>query len=246
VAGVARNRGKDEQAVRESMADGRIFIGKQAVEAGLADQIGNLQTAVDLALSLVGEGTQKKSYYAGGKPPGKEQVMSEQTPKVPTTVEQLAATYPDLVAQVRDQGAKSVNLEAARADGAKAERERILGLVSAQFGEEPGGKFKTIVEAGISVEAFKAVRAMNPEASAAESEEEKKKKEMLAAIQAAGAGNPGGGKTDTAANKDYLTLVDEYAAVNKVSKNEALKKVAALHPDRHQEYIQKSQIRQVK
>jgi hypothetical protein len=48
-----------------------------------------------------------------------------------TTIEQLAAAYPDLTAAVREQGVKSVNLEAATREAAgkatTAEKDRILG-----------------------------------------------------------------------------------------------------------------------
>jgi signal peptide peptidase SppA len=246
VASVARNRGTDAQTVQEKMADGRIFIGKQAVEAGLVDRIGNLQTAVDLALSLAGEGTQKKSYYAGGVTSRKEKVMSEKTITVPTTVGQLAAMYPDLIAQVQEQAAKSVNLEPVRAEAAKVEGERILGLVMIQYGEESGTKFKAVVESGTTVESYKAFRAMNPPEAKTETDEDKKKAEILAAIQKSGADNPGAGKTDTASGKDFLTLVDECVAVDKISKGEAVRKVASLHPDKHQDYIKKSQLRLAK
>lgn len=164
---------------------------------------------------------------------------------IKTTV-QLAAAFPELVAQLREEAVKGVDLSAARKDGAATERERILGLVAIQFGEESGSKFKTIVETGVSVEAFKAIRAMNPEASASASEEDKKKKELLAAIQAAGPDNPGGGKADTASGKDFLTLVDEHVQIHKCKRTEAMQAVIKAHPDKHHEYLQKVQLRQVK
>lgn len=52
VDAVARNRRTDVQAVLDNMADGRVFIGKQAVEAGLADRTGNIETAVNTALAF--------------------------------------------------------------------------------------------------------------------------------------------------------------------------------------------------
>ncbi|HOI74795.1 MAG TPA: signal peptide peptidase SppA [Syntrophales bacterium] len=52
VDAVARNRRTDVQAVLDNMADGRVFIGKQAVEAGLADRTGNIEAAVNTALAF--------------------------------------------------------------------------------------------------------------------------------------------------------------------------------------------------
>ncbi|MBU1045487.1 MAG: signal peptide peptidase SppA, partial [Candidatus Omnitrophica bacterium] len=52
VATVARNRNTNAETVLRNMADGRIFIGQQAVVAGLADRIGTLEDAIELASSL--------------------------------------------------------------------------------------------------------------------------------------------------------------------------------------------------
>lgn len=126
------------------------------------------------------------------------------------------------------------------------ERTRLLALVSLVIGQESADRIRALLESGATSEQISVVMAMDTNAPTQGADCSEFKKEMLSAIQAAGAGNPGGGKSDTAAGKDYLVLVDEYVAVHKVSKNEALKKVASLHPDKHREYIEKSQIRQVK
>lgn len=48
---VARNRGVDADTVLSSMADGRTFIGRQALDVGLIDALGTIDTAVTTALS---------------------------------------------------------------------------------------------------------------------------------------------------------------------------------------------------
>lgn len=58
VDGVARNRGTTAEEVLSKMADGRIFIGREAKRAGLIDKVGNMEAAIKLALSLV-KGEQK-------------------------------------------------------------------------------------------------------------------------------------------------------------------------------------------
>ena len=50
---VARNRGVSVKTVLTNMADGKIFIGQQAVDAGLADSIGYFDDAVSAAGSLL-------------------------------------------------------------------------------------------------------------------------------------------------------------------------------------------------
>lgn len=59
---VAEGRKLEPDTVR-SLADGRIFTGRQALAAGLVDELGNLQDAVDVAAKLAGiEGEPKVVY----------------------------------------------------------------------------------------------------------------------------------------------------------------------------------------
>jgi protease-4 len=53
VEAVAEGRNMEVEAVKK-LADGRIFSGRQAMEYGLVDQLGNLQDAIDLAAKLGG------------------------------------------------------------------------------------------------------------------------------------------------------------------------------------------------
>ena len=46
---ITKHRGVDTETVLEKMADGKIFIGRQALEAGLVDHIGNFEMALELA-----------------------------------------------------------------------------------------------------------------------------------------------------------------------------------------------------
>ena len=68
VASVAEGRELDEQAVR-SIADGRIFSGRRAMELGLVDSMGNLQAAIDRAAVLAGLDAEPKIVYPQGKKP---------------------------------------------------------------------------------------------------------------------------------------------------------------------------------
>jgi len=62
VDAVAEGRKLDPDIVR-SLADGRIFTGRQAMAAGLVDELGNLQDAIDVAAKLAGiEGEPKVVY----------------------------------------------------------------------------------------------------------------------------------------------------------------------------------------
>ncbi|MEN8688075.1 MAG: signal peptide peptidase SppA [Desulfuromonadales bacterium] len=78
VASVAEGRELDEQAVR-SIADGRIFSGRRAMELGLVDSMGNLQAAIERAAALAGLDTEPKIVYPPGKKPRFIDLFIEET-----------------------------------------------------------------------------------------------------------------------------------------------------------------------
>ncbi len=53
IAVIAEGREMDPQAVRR-LADGRVYTGRQALELGLVDEIGNFYTAIERAAELAG------------------------------------------------------------------------------------------------------------------------------------------------------------------------------------------------
>lgn len=54
VNAVARNRGVSAETVLSDMADGRVFIGQQAIDAGLMDEIGTIETSLEQISSYGG------------------------------------------------------------------------------------------------------------------------------------------------------------------------------------------------
>jgi protease IV len=62
---VVEGRGLSEEAVRD-LATGQLYSGSRAKELGLVDELGDLDTAIDLAMELAGIGTATVKYY---KPP---------------------------------------------------------------------------------------------------------------------------------------------------------------------------------
>jgi len=224
---IAENRGVEAQEVLEKMADGRIFIGKQAVEAGLVDQVGTLSTTINMALAMVSGSLPQRSYNQGGTP-RKEKSMD----KIINT-EQLTAAYPELVNQIKEAAINGVKVEAVN-----GERLRITGLVSIQFGAEAGDKFKKLVETGTTVEQFQAYRELNPVAAKEDDAEKKAREVALAAIKAAGPDNPGSGAgAGTAGEKDFTTMVSEYQLLHKVTKGAAIEAVQALYPEAHEKWL---------
>ncbi|MBW2474602.1 MAG: signal peptide peptidase SppA [Deltaproteobacteria bacterium] len=78
VSSVAEGRELDEQAVR-SIADGRIFSGRKAMQLGLVDRMGNLQVAIDRAADLAGLEADPKVVYPPGKKPRFIDLFIEET-----------------------------------------------------------------------------------------------------------------------------------------------------------------------
>jgi len=238
---VSRNRGVSPEIVLKNMADGRIFIGQQAVDAGLADQTGSIDDAIAAATALVDGSTTSYHFTTGASSvAGKEyQIMEIKT------VAELEKQFPELAVQLRESAVAGVDMEAATTAGASAERERVMGLVAIQFGADAGEKFKAIVDSGVTVDQFQAVSALNgapaagSEAAGTEAEvEAKAQKAALAAITAAGAENPGsGGQIEAAGSQDFMAMVTEYQEKKGCSRTDALKAIAAQYPDLQKQYL---------
>ncbi len=109
VDAVARNRGVDAQTVIANMADGRMFIGQQAIDAGLVDCIESFD-AVMTRLS-------KPNF-------NQENRMAENQQPV-ITIDTLRQNHAALVEQISAEGFKA-GIEM----GAHQERERITGIMA--------------------------------------------------------------------------------------------------------------------
>jgi signal peptide peptidase SppA len=225
---VARNRGTDSQTVVDDMADGRIFIGQQALGAGLVDAVGDFDAAIEIASAMSDKKKSQFSLNANFDKGAKKMKFK--------TVEDMVAAYPEFTKVVFDQGAASIDTEKMSADSVKSECDRIFGFAEIFMGPENGKKFKEIVESGMTPEQYKIVA---PEPKFASSEEEKDlKSSMLAAIKGAGAQDPGHeSNSGTESGKDFLTLVAEYQAMQKSSKTEAMQAVMKANPEKHEAYL---------
>jgi signal peptide peptidase SppA len=128
VENVARNRGVDTETVLNNFGKGGIFVGKDAVEAGLADSLGNFESVL-AELSSGSRSTRSKGMS-----------MSEIVEKPAATVEVV-----DVAAQVA----------AAVAADRVAERTRIAGLnkMAKSFGVADDA-LSTAINDGTTVEAF--------------------------------------------------------------------------------------------
>lgn len=118
---VARNRSTTAEDVLARMADGRVFSGSQAIDAGLVDSVGTLSAAIDRARSLSGP----KIYKMGGVAQASEENMDLKT---------LKEKHPDLVAEITQEAQAEMQTKITEATaegkklGAQAERERIADV----------------------------------------------------------------------------------------------------------------------
>jgi capsid assembly protease len=242
IESVARNRGVDVGTVRSDMADGRVFIGQQAVDAGLADDTGTFNDALAAAVELVPEASGPSFYFSqtsGAFAPGKEFSMKngQQDKITPKTADELAVLFPDLCAEIRKQGENGVDTAAIGEQAATGERDRILAIAKIHFGEESAGKFEAVINTGVTAEQYQAIRP-EPVKSEEEKALEAAKAETLKAIQDAGADNPGAGSGGD--DKDFMALVEETAERKKISKTQAMQLVARDNPQLHQAYLKKA------
>jgi len=117
VNAVAAHRGQDPETVNQDMGDGRLFIGQQALDAGLVDQIGTFDDALALAKSMA------------SKPGQGGMNMDKAT---------LESQHPELFAEVKALGAeegKDAATQAGKEAGIKEERERVIKIFKAAGGQ---------------------------------------------------------------------------------------------------------------
>lgn len=130
---VARYRGTNSEQVLQHMADGRVFRGQQALDAGLVDAVCTLDALIEQLASNPSAAMQRKRAVfrtntntpKPSKPP-KERAMSDTTTPVATgntliTRATLEQEHPALFAQVRAEFS---------ALGASQERERIQAVLA--------------------------------------------------------------------------------------------------------------------
>jgi capsid assembly protease len=243
---IARFRGVSPDTVLSTMSTdvNDLFIGQQAVDAGLVDGIATLDALIAKALTLSSTGS--ATYQGITLKSHKEETAMEKI----TTLAELKAAYPDLAAQARDEGVKSVDQEAIRVQAATAETNRIVDLVTIAASEDQGPKIIALINATTPADQLKAAMdlkeatqmiAATASAAADSAAETAKKEEILAALKTTGApamGTDGNGVTT--ASLDYLTLVENHMALHKCTKLEAMQAVTAKFPDAHKAYIKKA------
>jgi ClpP class serine protease len=120
----ASHRGLNAETVLEKMADGRLFIGQQAIDAGLVDGFASLDELVEkLATNPNAYATRSKAKVFATAAPAAPAPAQEQTPHQPNSDE--GKTTMDVEKLKAEHGAVYA---AVLALGATQERERILAV----------------------------------------------------------------------------------------------------------------------
>jgi hypothetical protein len=217
---VAGNKGLSVDQVLP-MADGKVFIGQQAVDIGLADSLGTYEDAFKEALSM---GKSEVQYFLKtGHAPGRKELMADVTID---SVKELKTAFPELTAKLVQEGVDSVNI----GDSVTAETERIMGLASIQFGED-GDKFKALVASGVSVDQFKAIKAMAPEKPKdTDTESDPKAAKMLEELKKANAQDPGAGDGGEDGPKTFKAAWQAIKKEDGCSTREAMSKASRKYP----------------
>lgn len=127
VGDVAAGRGVEPADVLARFGQGGMVVGSDAVAAGMADSVGTFE---DLLAALSADSATTRSIIVAAATPRRESHMEKTTPASPApapapspaalTLDTLRAQHPDLCATLIAEG---------RAEGAKAERARIDGLL---------------------------------------------------------------------------------------------------------------------
>jgi len=200
-----------EQAL--AMADGKVFLGRQALELGLVDR---LESRADFINRIVQE--------------------------VHMDLKTFKAEHAGVAAEHRAEVATELSAKADqdRQAAVAAERDRCLGVVTALVGKELGDKVAGVVAAGVTAEQAQAMGAFMAAPAAAPDKDEpsRAQKDALAALKAA-TEKPLNPAADAAAKApDFETLVAA-AEETGLSKGKAMAKVIKEHPKAHAAWLAK-------
>lgn len=151
--------------------------------------------------------------------------------------EELKAKHPELYQAVLDEGRESAAEENDKAvkQSAADERTRIVALVSAGFGEEPGKKFAAVVEKGLTAED---IGALGISFGVADSSADlESRQEILKSLRENG--QQPLGKTQGEDTEDFEAKVKAYRAEHGCGKGKAVSAMAREYPDLHKAWLDK-------
>jgi signal peptide peptidase SppA len=233
VGSVAKHRGVSEEQVLEQMADGRVFLGRQAIEAGLVDGVSTLE---ELIGRLSAGETLNRPAAAGVVAAEEIKIEEENMPKVKAG-EEVFEIQDTLEIDARWISKNCPDIaDALRGEGAAAERVRVQGIEEAAL---PGYE-QIVAEAkadGKSTGADVALRIVKAEKDLRASKLEEIRGDAPAPVPAVAV--DGVQAPAAQEEKGFMALVDEHQAKERCSRGTAIKAVAASRPEEHQKWLDK-------
>lgn len=199
-----------------AMADGKIFIGRQAVEIGLVDGVATWENVIEKMKGEI------------------DMELNEFKTKYP-------ALYQDVLAEGIDQGKKegvaTGKAEGVR-EGAESERKRITDMEGMLLQGHEALLAECKKDSNCTATDF----AMKQTVAEKKLRDDALEKLKAEAPKPAGHDNPpepGGDAASRAGKEEFMAEVDKYQAEKKCSRREALKAVAAEKPELHLAYLKK-------
>jgi signal peptide peptidase SppA len=206
---VAANRNYSTEHVLTEMADGRIFLAKQAMTVGLIDNITN--SLDDLVRAT------------------KEEI------RMSLTVEQLKAERSDIITQLRNEWkAENANQISEIRSQVEAETvKRLLDLHAIAFSPEESTRYAALVHSGLTAEQLKAATGL------LNTEKDDQRSSILAALQQGDPGPVDDTQTPARAEKkeSFMDKVMAYKTEHNCDLSTALKACSKQWPDLHQQYL---------
>ncbi len=228
VEGIATCRGVAVDKVITDMADGRIFLAKEALERGMIDTIGTLEDTINAARTAATKGVAMP---------------------LRAKADQFKNENPEAAALLVAEGREAATVE--NADAIKVavtgESARLQGVYSALHGADPGTKFTKLADSGLTVEQIEALDGAGlkldtskDQKTETSSTEQQSRKELLAALEKTGQDSPGA-DSGNGGPADFMAAVDAHMEANsKLTKTKAMSAMAKKHKDLHKAYLEQA------
>ena len=130
---IAKHRGVDPPTVLKEFGGGDVFVGKNAIRSGLADDVGSLENIIQQQINNQNPAKLRGSSFLAFE----DSMMTDKTRKTEDaeshtlSLETLKANYPQLVEAIQSETVASTQQQAAQ-QGIQQERERIGAIVSSE------------------------------------------------------------------------------------------------------------------
>ena len=240
VTDIAKHRGVSEDNVLNDMAEGRIFTGEEAIEAGLVDGVSTFDS---LIVDLAPAGAAGFMVNSNTNQTKEGNIMSLPETKPDTEIKASAVTlayiktnHPEIVDSIRTESFEAGKAEGLT-EGAEAECERIKAVEKCLV---PGAE-KLIAELkfdGKTTGGEAATQVLNDhqaklDAQAKVIADEGEDLDNVAPPSA----EPGSAGLE-AGGSEFMAKVDEHMKAESCTKSVAIKAVADAHPDLRKKYVE--------